>query len=172
MLIFESAQPAPIGRIRLPASRASRISPSSDSPAYRNISNPVSRAPSGPTLSTSKISATVVRCVTWTPFHDCAPRSSRWTIVRASVQRPGLRRRAAAAPADSRRRHDAESQEGEEHLRQAPPDPDLLEAEPRAICEAAVGDGQVLAPQAPGEALECLRLPLRAWHVLRLRITD
>ena len=56
--------------------------------------------------------------------------------------------------------------------RKAPPDPDLLDAEPLAVGKAAVGDGQVLAPEAPGEALERLRLPLGAGHVLRLRIAD
>src|SRR5215208_3071593 len=133
------------------------------------MSNPASNAPSGPTLSMSTIWATVVVCVTCTPLHDFAPRSSRWTIVPAAVQHPGLRRRAAAAPADPRRRHDAE---GQEHLRQPTPDPELLDAEPLAVGKAAVPDGQVLAQQTPGEAGECLRLPLRARHVLRLRIAD
>src|SRR5919109_5256344 len=136
------------------------------------MSNPASRVPPGPTLSTSKISATVVLCVTWTPFHDCAPRRSGWTIVRASVQGPGLRRRATAAPADPHRRHEAQRQKGDEHLREALPEPDLRDAEPLAVGKAAVGHGQVLAPQAPGEALERLRPPLRPGHVLRLRITD
>ena len=107
-------------------------------------------------------SATVVRCVTWTPFHDCGPRSSQWITAGPSVQRPGLGRRAAASPADPDRRPDAERQEGGEPLKPVPADPDLLDAQPLSVGEAAVGDGQVLADQAPEEAVEVLRLPLRA----------
>src|ERR671914_157371 len=143
MLISDSAQPEPIASIRLSAPRASWIT-----------------------------SSTAVLCVTWTPFHDCGPRSSRWIIVRSSVQRPGLRRRAAAAPTDPRRRPDAECEQGREHLQVVAPDPQLLDAHPLAVCEAAVGDGQVLAPQTPEEAVEVLRFPLGAGHVLRLGIAE
>src|SRR5262245_39454525 len=114
--------------------------------------------PSGPTLSTSKMSATVVRCVTWTPAHSCGPMFSRWSIA-GSVQRAGRGLWPAAAPADPGRGHDAERQQGDEHLRQAPPDPELFEAEPLAVGQAAVGDGQVLAPQPPREAVQRRRAP-------------
>src|SRR5687768_14532597 len=113
------------------------------------MSKPASRVPWGPTLSTSTISATVVVCVTWTPLHDWAPRSSEWIIAPSSAQRSGLRRRPAAPPADPRRRPDAQREEGGEHLREAAPDPDLLDPQPLAVGEAAVGDRQILADQPP-----------------------
>src|SRR3954453_21912139 len=133
------------------------------------MSKPASSAPSGPTLSTSKISATVVLCVTCTPAQACGPRFSRCSI---SGEGAGLRRRAAAAPADPRRRHQSQRYESDQHLWQAAPDSQLLDAEPLAVSEPAIRHGQVLAPQAPREGQERLGLPLGAGHVLRLRIAD
>src|SRR6185503_1538777 len=115
---------------------------------------------------------TVVRCVTWTPAHGCGPMFSRCSIRGRSVQRARRRLWPAAAPADPGGRDDAERQQRDEHLRQAPPDPELLDAEPLAVGQAAVADGQVLTPQAPREAVQCGRSPLGAGHVLRLRVAD
>src|SRR3954467_15587346 len=123
------------------------------------MSNPASRAPSGPTLSTSKSSARVVLCGPCTPLQACAPRSSRWIIVRESVEGPRLRRWPAAARADARRRHEAKRQERDDKLPEASADPDLLDPEPLAVAQAAIGDRKILALEPPGEALQRLRLP-------------
>src|SRR4051812_8927038 len=102
------------------------------------MSKPASSVPSGPVLSTSKISATVVLCVTCTPAQARGPRFSRCTI---SGEGAGLRRRAAAAPADPRRRYQPQRHEGDERLWQVAPDPQLLDAEPLAVGEPAVRHG-------------------------------
>ena len=162
MLILDSAQPAPIGRMRFPASRASRISASSDSPAIPEHLEPGEQGAVGADVVDVEDlgDRRRVRDVDAAPLLRRQARRGGPSSA-ASVQGPGLRRRATAAPADPRRRHDAERHEGDEHLRQAPPDPDLLDAEPLAVGEPAVGDGQILAPQAPGEALERRRSSTR-----------
>src|SRR5262245_53321657 len=104
--------------------------------------------------------------------HGWGPSFSGQIISRPSLQDSGLDRRATPTPTDHRGRPEAERQQRDEHLREGPPDPELLDAEPLTVGQPAVRDGQILAPEAPRETVDLLRLQLGARHVLRLRIED